>query len=147
MTENDKTWWLLWNTNPCIYITLMSPLQGFFCNGEKAVTADLTINNSACASCHARLDQDQVQIHQWHLLTQRQMSSCQVVSSTAVTFIYRNAVRRGLLVISFKKAPVFCFCPPLPFCECMHNSTTSLSDEWRSEKEKKGHFNLNETEG
>lgn len=31
----------------------------------------------ACASCCAWLHQDQVQIHQWHLLTQRQTSSCQ----------------------------------------------------------------------
>lgn len=128
---------LLGNTNPCIYITLMSPSAGLLLQWWESFHGWFNYQQLSCASCHAWQDQDQVQIHQWHLLTQRQMSSCQVVSSTAVTFIYRNAVRWGLLVISFKKAPVFCFCPLLPFRECTLNSTTSLSDEWRSEKGKK----------
>lgn len=92
-----------------------------------------TINNLACASCHAWLDQDQIQIHQCNLLTQRQMSSCHIVSSTAVTFVYRNAVQWGLLVIKFKMAPVFCFCP-LWMHSHYHNF---LSDNWQKEKTEK----------
>lgn len=46
----------------------------------------------------------------------RQMSIYQAVNSTAVTFIYRNAVRWGP---KFKKAPVFCFCPLFPFVNAL----------------------------
>ncbi len=105
---------LLCTVNHCTLI-----LQGLFCDGEKAVTVDSIINNSACASCHAWLDQDQVQFHRRHLLTRRQMSSCQVVSSSAVTFVCRNAVRWGLLVIKLKRAPVFCFFPLFPFVNAL----------------------------
>ena len=60
-------------------------------------------------------------------------------SSPVVTFIYRNAVRWGLSVIKLRKAPVFCFCPLFPFCECIYNATTSwlMSDKVTKTKKNK----------
>lgn len=84
----------------------MSLLQSFSCN-DKAAVAHSTINNGVCARCHAWLDQDQIQIHQRRLVTQRGMSLCQAVRSTALRFINKKCRQLGPLGCKLKKVPVF----------------------------------------
>lgn len=111
---------------------------------EKAITAESPINNWACASCHAWLDQDQVQIHQWHLLTQRQMSSCQVVSQAGDLRPQKCRQFGASWSSSWKKAAVFCFF--FPFGNALTSPRLPLGWVTKWER-KKIHLDLNGAKG